>query len=181
MADEWFYAKDGQQAGPVTALQLRQLAAVGQLGASDLVWKQGMAKWIAAGEIKGLLTGSVEARASAAGTQPAPAPVIAAESRSGVKLADEPAQATAGKQQLLAYLPMAVSVTKGLCWAACFIYAWIVWSGHQDRAVTDDSAIRSAAQAGIGCLKLIGAYILTRAVTSILTLVEERIDAGRHA
>src|SRR5947209_6494393 len=76
MAEDWFYAKDGQQAGPVSALQLRQLAAAGQLGSSDLVWKQGMPKWVPASEVKGLLGGSVEARSAPAPAVPA-APVPA--------------------------------------------------------------------------------------------------------
>ena len=57
MAEEWFYAKDGQQAvGPVTATQLKQLAVSGQVGSNDLVWKQGMVQWAPASQIKGLLS-----------------------------------------------------------------------------------------------------------------------------
>jgi hypothetical protein len=79
MGDEWFYAKDGQQAGPVTAAQLKQMAATGQVGPNDLVWKQGMAQWAPASQVKGLLGGLSEQRTTPAkprsGEVAAPRPV----------------------------------------------------------------------------------------------------------
>ncbi|MGO9110541.1 MAG: DUF4339 domain-containing protein, partial [Thermoguttaceae bacterium] len=69
MADQWYYSRQGQQCGPVTPEQLKQLAATGQLQSTDLVWKQGMAGWVAASEIKGLLL-----ETTAHQTIPAPPP-----------------------------------------------------------------------------------------------------------
>jgi len=54
VAAEWYYAKGQQKVGPLTNEQLRQLAASGQLRPTDMVWKQGMAKWTPAGQVKGL-------------------------------------------------------------------------------------------------------------------------------
>jgi hypothetical protein len=51
---EWHYSKNNQQQGPVSAEQLKQLAASGQLNPSDLVWKEGMGQWTEARKIKGL-------------------------------------------------------------------------------------------------------------------------------
>jgi len=48
------YSKSGQQQGPVSSEQLKQLAASGQLQPSDLVWKEGMAQWAEARRMKGL-------------------------------------------------------------------------------------------------------------------------------
>jgi hypothetical protein len=45
MADEWYYAQQGRQVGPVNTAYLSQLAASGQLQPTDLVWKEGMANW----------------------------------------------------------------------------------------------------------------------------------------
>jgi DNA-directed RNA polymerase subunit RPC12/RpoP len=47
---EWYHSKNGQQQGPVSVEQLRALIAP-----ADLVWKQGMAGWVAAGTIPNLL------------------------------------------------------------------------------------------------------------------------------
>jgi len=51
---QWYYGRKGQQLGPITEAQLRQLAASGQLLQTDSVWKKGMAQWVKAGQIKEL-------------------------------------------------------------------------------------------------------------------------------
>lgn len=58
MAAEWFYSKAGKRFGPVSGQQLKELAAKGQLDPADLVWKEGMAQWLPASKIKGLLPSS---------------------------------------------------------------------------------------------------------------------------
>lgn len=52
--DEWHYAKDGQQCGPISAADLKRLASTGELAANDLVWREGMPDWKKAASIKGL-------------------------------------------------------------------------------------------------------------------------------
>lgn len=42
---EWYYTHDGQQFGPLSWSQFRQLAASGQLRRTDMVWKNGMQGW----------------------------------------------------------------------------------------------------------------------------------------
>ncbi|HIQ22992.1 MAG TPA: DUF4339 domain-containing protein, partial [Planctomycetes bacterium] len=53
-AAEWFYARENRQHGPVSPLELRHLAASGQLRPEDLVWREGLADWIPAAKVKGL-------------------------------------------------------------------------------------------------------------------------------
>lgn len=65
---EWHYSSNGQQLGPVNSAQLKQLAASGQLQASDMVWKDGMADWAPASRIKGLFNNAAAAAASGGGT-----------------------------------------------------------------------------------------------------------------
>jgi hypothetical protein len=50
----WFYAAGGQQQGPVSEAQLRDLIARGTVTADTLVWSEGMAAWQRAGEVPGL-------------------------------------------------------------------------------------------------------------------------------
>jgi hypothetical protein len=74
MADEWHYATDGNQHGPVSASELKQLAVSGTLGPSDLVWKEGMGEWKPASRVKGLFPKSDESSKSATPPkQPPPA------------------------------------------------------------------------------------------------------------
>lgn len=71
MANEWYYAKDGQQQGPVSAKELKRLADAGQLGAGDLVWKEGMPDWKPAADVKGLVAAAAPPAGEAVVTQPA--------------------------------------------------------------------------------------------------------------
>jgi uncharacterized membrane protein len=52
---EWFYARGGQQNGPVTFDQLKELARGGGLETKDLVWTSSMKDWQPAAEVDGLL------------------------------------------------------------------------------------------------------------------------------
>ncbi|MFM2091134.1 MAG: hypothetical protein RLZZ127_1623 [Planctomycetota bacterium] len=53
-APAFHVALDGQQAGPFGPDQLRQLAAAGRLRPDTLVWRQGLAGWMAAGQVPDL-------------------------------------------------------------------------------------------------------------------------------
>jgi hypothetical protein len=52
---EWHYAKDDQQHGPISSADLKQLVADGSLSPGDLVWKEGWSEWKPAKTVKGLL------------------------------------------------------------------------------------------------------------------------------
>jgi hypothetical protein len=62
---EWYYARGGQQSGPVTLEQLRDLAKGGGLDPKDLVWNSTMKDWTPAGQVAGVFS-------SAAAVMPAP-------------------------------------------------------------------------------------------------------------
>lgn len=53
---QWYYAKGGIQAGPVTLDELRSLAAAGTLQRSDLVWNQSMKDWLPAGTVEAIFS-----------------------------------------------------------------------------------------------------------------------------
>lgn len=50
----WYYAKDGQQLGPVADEELRRMIRDGSLRQEDLVWRDGMPSWQPAGEVPDL-------------------------------------------------------------------------------------------------------------------------------
>src|ERR1051325_6850043 len=54
MESVWYYARGGAQTGPVSFGDLQAAAASGQLGADDLVWREGTAEWVAARTVAGL-------------------------------------------------------------------------------------------------------------------------------
>ncbi len=54
MDDKWYYSRGGKQAGPISASEIKQLAASGQLLPTDMLWKDGMPEWVHAARFKGL-------------------------------------------------------------------------------------------------------------------------------
>jgi len=50
----WYYLQGDQQVGPVSGDELKRLVAEGRLGPDDLVWKEGLEDWVAAGRVSGL-------------------------------------------------------------------------------------------------------------------------------
>ncbi len=71
MGEQWHYTRNGESAGPVTTEELKQRMLTGQIRPDDLVWKMGMAEWLPAGKINGLLPAAPVATASAARPVPA--------------------------------------------------------------------------------------------------------------
>ncbi|MGJ4914019.1 DUF4339 domain-containing protein [Bradyrhizobium oligotrophicum] len=53
----WYYAAQGQQQGPISEDELRDLIARGVVTAETLLWSDGMAGWEKAGRIPGLMSG----------------------------------------------------------------------------------------------------------------------------
>lgn len=48
---DWYYAKDGQQVGPVTEDELRQLRENGQVSDADLAWNESLSDWMPIGSL----------------------------------------------------------------------------------------------------------------------------------
>ncbi len=54
MPHQWHYVQSGTQYGPVSTVEIKQLADNGQLARNDMVWKEGLPNWIKAEEVNGL-------------------------------------------------------------------------------------------------------------------------------
>jgi len=75
---EWYYARENKQSGPISAVELKRLADAGQLRPDDLVWREGMAEWSAARNVRGLFEEEGRAGEGAAAKPAAPAAAVAA-------------------------------------------------------------------------------------------------------
>ena len=51
----WYYARNKQPFGPIDEATFRGLCRSGQVVPSDMVWTDGMAGWVPAGSMPGLL------------------------------------------------------------------------------------------------------------------------------
>ncbi len=71
---DYFYSTDGRtRLGPVTARQLKQLAAERILAPNTLIWKEGLADWVPAERVKGLFPAPSPASRPAPAAEFAPA------------------------------------------------------------------------------------------------------------
>jgi len=96
MNEQYYYAINSQQQGPVSRLQIRELAARGELQRNDQVWCPGMKEWQTAGSIAELFE-SLPPDLKSQGTPVTPPPLPAANP-APVRLVVEPT-ATAGGTQ----------------------------------------------------------------------------------
>jgi hypothetical protein len=93
MADAvWYFADGDVERGPITEAQLRALIGTGNLRPEDLVWKEGMEDWTAAGEVPGLFDQPTPATPPATPSSPA----AAADAKLKPSKAAKPAPAPAG-------------------------------------------------------------------------------------
>ena len=47
----WYYSKNGAQLGPIGPAEMESKLKAGEVAATDLVWKEGMADWLPAGKV----------------------------------------------------------------------------------------------------------------------------------
>lgn len=59
MPGEWHYSVSGQRHGPISSGELKRLADSGELSPTDLIWKEGLANWMPASNVKGLFAATV--------------------------------------------------------------------------------------------------------------------------
>ena len=54
MAEMWYYTCEGKQMDPITIKEMKRLVGDGSLKPTDMVWKEGMQRWIRASSLKEL-------------------------------------------------------------------------------------------------------------------------------
>jgi GYF domain 2 len=72
--DQWYYAKDGQQVGPVTFEQLREIARNGGITATSQVWNETLKDWTPAAQVTGIFAAAAPSGPPADPSNPYAAP-----------------------------------------------------------------------------------------------------------
>jgi hypothetical protein len=88
---EWYLARDGQQHGPVTDVELKKIIELGYLRPTDLVWRQGMSDWAVAEAV-------LDLRPAAPAPRPAPPDPSAAQGGMASRQAADAATVDAGRR-----------------------------------------------------------------------------------
>ena len=103
--NNWHYARDGAQHGPISAKQLQGLATTGQFSPDDLVWREDTTDWRKASTVKGLF--------------PQGHPSVAAPTPSSPPQLPKPGQAPTDVS------PIAINLEST---ASPFRFAWSEWN-----------------------------------------------------
>jgi hypothetical protein len=149
---QWYYARNNQQFGPVSAGELKQLADSGRLAPDDLLWREGMDAWATAINLRGLFPEGPAAGSS----KVAGAGGSMTMGRSIDPIGAEPyVAAPPGLRSLL-------RTTQTVLWATCVlvVLVGIVLFTRDFLKATDPR--EEAAAAAVFSTFFIGAYVLAR-------------------
>lgn len=150
---QWYYARNDQQYGPVSASELKQLADDGRLTPDDLLWREGMDAWTTAINLRGLFepaaalksAGAPAVPGSLAGTPPARRP---------------PGSVQAPPRDSLRSLLRGVQT---LLWTLCVLVVLCGLVLFTREFMTADTPDKEAAAAAVFGVFFIAAYVLARA------------------
>lgn len=90
----WYVSRTGQRSGPFSDAELRALATAGSLAPTDVVWREGLPSWVAAGTIRGLFAESNPRPTPRALPPPLPATTPASPSPGALPTTPGPAAAS---------------------------------------------------------------------------------------
>lgn len=150
MASEWYYMKGDEKIGPVSAADLKSLTDSGSLSPDNKVWKEGMAEWNSAENIKGLLAPAESAVSE--GKKPPPIPTA----RPGAKSPNFPPGDAAfvfaflnkmGNTSLTPFITIIVNtlaaIGKWICMAVGILFI--------TTAIKAENTLHTAALSGVAC------------------------------
>lgn len=163
---QWYYARNDQQFGPVSASELKQLADAGRLSPDDLLWREGMESWATAINLRGLFTADATAPAAAA-TQTA----IAAKPSDPAAPARPQPPSTGLRGPALRGV---MRTTQIIMWTMCVL---VVLSGvvlFTRAFLVAESASEEAAAAAVFATFFIAAYVLARSGEKLSQLLISR-------
>lgn len=150
MADNWYYAQNNQQLGPVPLATLQAMARSGQLNGEDLVWREGMANWTPANQVPGVFGGGAPAQAGGWQGPAMGGPAYAPAGQAGPPLGYRGQPQRYAEGSVPNYLVQSILATIFCCWPigiVAIIYAAQVnsklASGDYDGAVDASSKAKT--------------------------------------
>ena len=159
---DWYYSKNGQQEGPVSADTLRGMIVSGAVAPTDLIWREGMAEWTPAGEV-----------AEFSGGAASPAAIVAPPGgtqipQGGVPQPGQVPGAPVAHAPISNYLVQSILVTIFCCWPfgiPAIIFAakvdGMVSRGDIAGAMEASKKAKTWTWVSFGCgLTFIGLYLL---------------------
>jgi hypothetical protein len=166
---QWYYARNDQQFGPVSAAELKQLADEGRLAPDDLLWREGMDQWATAINLRGLFTND-----ATGGPQPTIIPPGAPPEQAAPPVVKPPPAPGQGVS-----LRSVLRTTQIMLWSMCVL---VVLAGvvlfTRAFLIAEDSS-EEAAAAAVFAAFFIAAYVLARSGEKLARLLLGR--GGRRS
>ena len=173
----WYYARNDQQFGPVSAAELKQLADTGRLSPDDLLWREGMDSWATAINLRGLFSGDATAN-----TPPTAASAAIARATPDQTASTQTAviPTVVARQQPVfpprpgVSLRSVLRTTQILLWSMCVL---VVLAGvvlFTRAFLIADEPAQEAAAAAVSATFFLGAYVLARSGEKLARLLLAR-------
>ncbi|MGD9723815.1 MAG: DUF4339 domain-containing protein [Pirellulales bacterium] len=160
---QWYYARNDQPLGPVSAGELKQLAEAGELKPDDLLWREGMDEWTTAVNLRGLF-------GAAAGDKEGLAASVVQPRPADTPFRTRPPATPAAHARLRAL----VRATQGILWTTCVLVVLVGMVLFTRAFLQAQDAQQEAAAAAVFATFFIAAYVLARAGEKLSRLLLAR-------
>ena len=159
---QWYYARNNEQFGPVSANELRQLVDAGRLSPDDLLWREGMDAWSTAINLRGLFT--------AEPGKPASSPALG-NTEQPLLVRQQPAVPAAGN---LDSLRRTLRLTQIILWTTCVLVVMVGLILFTSAFLKAESAAAEASAGAVFSTFFLAAYVLARAGEKLSRLLLSR-------
>ncbi len=159
---QWYYAKNDQPMGPVSATELQQLVDSGELKPDDLLWREGMEAWTTAINLHGLFNADEAIPASGA--------VSTIARRSD----ERPSLARVERVSAQARLQSLVDATQFILWTTCVLVVLVGVVLFTRAFLRAENAGEEAAAGAVFSAFFVAAYVLARCGEKVSQLLVAR-------
>lgn len=158
---QWYYARNDQPMGPVSAAELQQLVDSGELKPDDLLWREGMEAWTTAINLHGLFNAE-EAKPTGITTP------------TTTRRGERPALARTERVSAQARLQSLVETTQLILWTTCVLVVLVGVVLFTRAFLQAENASEEAAAGAVFSAFFVAAYVLARCGEKVSQLLVER-------
>ncbi len=160
---QWYYARNEQQFGPISASELKRLADTGRLAPEDLLWREGMESWAAASNLRGLF--SADSTGSGVSASASNRPLLSPA---------QPPYATSSRQPQETTLYLVLRVTQLILWSTCVLVVLLGTMLFMVSLLGSKTVAEEATAAAVFATFFLSAYVLARSGEKLSRLLLRR-------
>jgi hypothetical protein len=153
---QWYYARNDQPMGPISASELKQLVDAGELKPDDLLWHEGMDEWTTAINLRGLFSDDPPSGGKPGAATPTVDP--AAEKKPSTRRPVVPPIADSARARLHSL----VRTTQTILWTTCVLVVLVGVVLFTRAFLQAEDPTREAAAGAVFATFFIAAYVLAR-------------------